>query len=208
MGKSLGNFITLDQFFTGDHPKLTQAYSPMTIRFFILGAHYRGTVDFSNEALQAANKGLVRLLDANDQLDKLATSSKSSYDIASIATQCAEAMNDDLNTPIVIATLFDAAKLINRLRNGEEQISQEDLDELKRIYRLYLFDILGMKDERVSGSTGTEAYKGAVNLLLDIRQTAKSQKDWATSDKIRNALTELGFTIKDTKEGAEWQLNE
>lgn len=208
MGKSLGNFITLEQFFTGDHPKLTQAYSPMTIRFFILGAHYRGTVDFSNEALQAAHKGLVRLLDANDQLDKLAVGSTSSCHVASIADQCAEAMNDDLNTPIVIATLFDAAKLINRIRNREESISQEDWDELKRIYRLYLFDILGMKDERLSGNTGTDAYKGAVDLLLEIRQTAKSQKDWATSDKIRNALTELGFTIKDTKEGAEWTLNE
>ena len=208
MGKSYGNFITLDQFFGGSHPKLTEAYSPMTIRFFILGAHYRGTVDFSNEALQAARKGLTRLLDAYTLLGKLTAGTTSTFDPKEIERSAREAMNDDLNTPIVIATLFEAATRINRLRNGEDSLSETDLEELKRIFHLYLFDILGLQDERESGSNGSEAYKGAVDLLMDIRKTAKDNKDWATSDKIRDRLAELGFIVKDTKQGAEWTLGE
>lgn len=208
MGKSYGNFITLQQFFEGSHIKLEEAYSPMTIRFFILGAHYRGTVDFSNEALQAARKGLFRLLDANALLDKLAPSEKSTFSPQEIERDAAAAMNDDLNTPIVIATLFEAATKINRLRSGEEHLTSEDLDELRRIYRLYLFDILGLVDERDTTSSGGEAYKGAVDLLMEIRQQAKDQKDWATSDKIRDRMAALGFVIKDTKQGGEWSLGE
>ena len=208
MGKSYGNFITLDEFFAGSHPKLTEAYSPMTIRFFILGAHYRGTVDFSNEALQAARKGLMRLLDANALLDKLTPGATSTFDPKEIEKSAQEAMNDDLNTPIVIATLFEAATKINRLRNGEESLTQDDLAELKRVFRLYLFDILGMQDERESTSSGAEAYKGAMDLLMEIRKTAKDNKDWTTSDKIRDRLAELGFIVKDTKQGAEWSLGE
>lgn len=208
MGKSLNNFITLEQFFNGEHESLEQAYSPMTIRFFILGAHYRGTVDFSNEALQAARKGLMRLLDANALLDKLAPGATSTFDPKEIEKAAQEAMNDDLNTPIVIATLFEAATKINRLRNGEESLTQGDLAELKRVFRLYLFDILGMQDERESTSSGAEAYKGAMDLLMEIRKTAKDNKDWATSDKIRDRLAELGFIVKDTKQGAEWSLGE
>lgn len=208
MGKSYNNFITLSEFFAGNHPKLAEAYSPMTIRFFILGAHYRGTVDFSNEALQAARKGLFRLLDASTQLDRIVAKQATTCKVNGLEAQCTEAMNDDLNTPMVLAALFDAATQINRLRNGEDTITADDLTELKRVYRLYLFDILGIQDERQSGAAGTEAYKGAVNLLMEIRQTAKEQKDWATSDKIRNAMAALGFTIKDTKDGGEWSLNE
>ena len=180
----------------------------MTIRFFILGAHYRGTVDFSNEALQAARKGLMRLLDANALLDKLTPEATSTFDPKEIEKSAQEAMNDDLNTPIVIATLFDAATKINRLRNGEESLTQDDLAELKRVFRLYLFDILGLQDERESSSSGAEAYKGAMDLLMEIRKTAKDNKDWATSDKIRDRLAELGFIVKDTKQGAEWSLGE
>ncbi len=206
MGKSYNNFITLEQFFKGDHPKLEKAYSPMTIRFFILGAHYRSTVDFSNDALQAAEKGLQRLLDAAALLDGLKTADRSSIDITPYKSRCYEALNDDLNSPIVLAELFEVSRLINSVHGGLETISAEDLEELKSFYRLFLFDLLGLVDERASDSSSYDAFAGAIDLLLDIRSQAKANKDWATSDQIRDKLTELGFVIKDTKDGAEWQI--
>ena len=206
MGKSLGNFITLDQFFTGDHPLLSQAYSPMTIRFFILSAHYRGTVDFSNEALQAAEKGLTRLMDAASLLDTLRPSDSSSVSVTGLAERCHTALCDDLNTPIVIAELFEAARAINAVHNAQATITETELEELKAVYRLFLFDLLGLRDERMGDSASHEAFAGAVDLLLAVRSEAKGKKDWATSDHIRKELEALGFTIKDTKEGTEWSL--
>lgn len=207
MGKSLGNFITLDEFFSGNHPKLERAYSPMVIRFFILGAHYRSTVDFSNEALQAAEKGLMRLLDAASLLDGLKASPSSSVDISTLESRCLDALNDDLNSPIVIAELFEASRVINSVHSGLSTLSSEDLEELRRVYRLFLFDLLGLRDDRNSDGAAHQSFSGAVDLLLSLRSTAKSNKDWATSDRIRDELTALGFTIKDTKEGTEWSLN-
>ena len=204
MGKSLGNFITLDEFFSGKHQLLTQAYSPMTIRFFILQAHYRSTVDFSNEALQASEKGLQRLMEAYHRLQQLKPSAQSTVDVKGLAAKCEEAMNDDLNTPVVISHLFDAAKSINSVYDGKGTISQEDLDNLKAVFKLYAEDLLGLRDEQAQDSN--EAYKKAVDLLLDLRLEAKKNKDWEKSDKIRNALTEAGFSIKDTKDGYEWSL--
>jgi cysteinyl-tRNA synthetase len=208
MGKSLGNFITLDEFFTGSHAMLTQAYSPMTIRFFILQAHYRSTVDFSNEALQASEKGLSRLMDAYRHLMKLQPSPTSSAAIKDIRSKCYEAMNDDLNSPVVISHLFDASRIINTVKDGNGTMSADDIRELKEVYRLFLFDILGMKDEASAGGDNYEAFGKAVDLLLAIRRQAKEHKDWATSDKIRNELATIGFEIKDTKDGTEWKLNE
>lgn len=209
MGKSLGNFITLDEFFTGKHPMLEQAYSPMTIRFFILQAHYRSTVDFSNDALQASEKGLARLLDAYASLLKLKPSAASTVDLKDLRQKCYDAMNDDLNTPIVISHLFDASRTINSIKDGKDTISEADLKELQDVFQLFVFDLLGLKDEARSGADNgsVEAFSKAVDLLLSIRQQAKANKDWATSDKIRNELTAMGFEIKDTKEGAEWKLN-
>ncbi len=207
MGKSLGNFITLDEFFTGNHPKLERAYSPMVIRFFILGAHYRSTVDFSNEALQAAEKGLMRLLDAAALLDGLKSSEVSTLEVGQLESRCLEALNDDLNSPIVIAELFEASRIINSVHAGLGTLSAEDLETLKRVYRLFLFDLLGLRDDRTSDGASHQAFSGAVDLLLSLRATAKSNKDWATSDRIRDELTALGFTIKDTKEGTEWSLS-
>lgn len=209
MGKSLGNFITLDEFFTGKHPMLEQAYSPMTIRFFILQAHYRSTVDFSNDALQASEKGLARLLDAYASLLKLKPSATSTVDLKDLRQKCYDAMNDDLNTPIVISHLFDASRTINSIKDGKDTISEADLKELQDVFQLFVFDLLGLKDEARSGADNgsVEAFSKAVDLLLSIRQQAKANKDWATSDKIRNELTAMGFEIKDTKEGAEWKLN-
>ena len=207
MGKSLGNFITLDEFFTGNHPLLTQAYSPMTIRFFILQAHYRGTVDFSNEALQAAEKAYERIMDGWKRLNEIKAADTSTIDVKDLREKCDEAMNDDLNTPIVIAHLFDACKAINQVNDGKATISQADLDELKDTFKTYLFDILGIIDEKAGGNgVNLKPYEEAVNLLLDIRRESKAKKDWATSDLIRDRLAAIGFDVKDTKDGYEWKV--
>ena len=207
MGKSLGNFITLEQFFTGDHPALTQAYTPMTIRFFILQAHYRGTVDFSNEALQAAEKALERMLDGWHRLNGLTAAPQSSLKLDNYRQRCADAMNDDLNTPTVIATLFDACKVINQANDGHATLSQADIDELKSVFQTYLFDVLGIRDDAAGGdSVNLEPYRQAVDLLLEMRCNAKAAKDWATSDLIRDKLAEFGFEVKDTKDGFEWKV--
>ena len=204
MGKSLGNFITLDQFFEGNHPLLTQPFAPMTIRFFILQAHYRSTVDFSSEALVASEKGLARLMEAYERLQKLQAGKETTVEVAGLRERCEEAMCDDLNTPIVISHLFEAAKAINTISDGKGTISEADLAELKDVFKLFIEDILGLQTE--SGSGSNEAYKKAIDLLLEMRLEAKRNKDWATSDKIRNELTALGFAIKDTKDGFEWSL--
>lgn len=207
MGKSLGNFITLEQFFTGDHPMLSQAYSPMTIRFFILQAHYRSTVDFSNDALIAAGKGLERLMEANAHLAKLQPATASTVDTRGLRQKCYDALNDDLSSPVVISHLFDAARAINLVKDGKATLNAEDLQELRNTFHLFLFDLLGLTDETAADSTnGAEAFAKAVDLLLTLRQQAKASRDWATSDKIRDELTAIGFEIKDTKEGAEWKL--
>lgn len=205
MGKSLGNFITLEQFFTGNHPLLTQAFSPMTVRFFILQAHYRSTVDFSSEALQASEKGLERLMEGYARLQKLTPSATSSVDTKGLKQKCEEAMSDDLNTPIVISHLFDALRAINLVHDGKETISLQDLVELQDVFKTFTEDLLGLKTETTAGGEN-EAYKKAIDLLLNMRLEAKKNKDWATSDKIRNELTALGFEIKDTRDGFEWKL--
>lgn len=207
MGKSLGNFITLDEFFTGKHKLLTQAYSPMTIRFFILQAHYRSTVDFSNEALQASEKALSRLMEGWNNLSRIQVSETSSVNIISLRERCYEAMNDDLSTPIVISHLFEGVRIINNILAGNETITEQDLQELKETFRIFMFDVLGLKEENKGDSDeSNKAYKQAVDLMMEIRKEAKVRKDWATSDFIRDKLTEIGFEIKDTKEGSEWKL--
>jgi cysteinyl-tRNA synthetase len=208
MGKSLGNFITLDEFFNGSHAMLTQAYSPMTIRFFILQAHYRSTVDFSNEALQASEKGLQRLLEAYNRIPKLLPwNCNSDFDVKGLKRKCEDAMNDDLNTPIVISYLSEAARYINSVYDEKAKISPNDIQILEDTFHLFLFDISGLKEETGS-SDGLEEVNGKiVDMLLEQRMQAKANKDWAMSDKIRNELTALGFEIKDTKDGFEWKLN-
>jgi cysteinyl-tRNA synthetase len=208
MGKSLGNFITLEEFFTGKHPALEMPYSPMTIRFFILQAHYRSTVDFSNEALQASEKGYARLMDAYSRLQKIKAGETTTIDIKGLRERCHEAMSDDLNSPVLISHLFDAVKSINLVHDGKASINSSDLDELKSVFKLFLNDILGLEPEsNASASQEIESYKGAVDLLLNLRMEAKKNKDWGTSDIIRNELIKLGFDIKDTKEGFEWKIS-
>ena len=212
MGKSYNNFITLEQFFAGKHALLEQPFSPMTIRFFILQAHYRSTVDFSNDALVAAEKGLARLTEAYQRLMKIKASATTSEHLNpellnSLRTRCQEAMDDDLNSPIVISHLFDSARAINTVFDGKGTISEADLEELRAVWKTYAMDILGLQlDGAQDAGAGMDAYKGAVDMLLNMRLEAKRNKDWGTSDKIRNELTALGFTIKDTKDGFEWSL--
>ena len=212
MGKSLGNFITLEQFFTGNHASLTQAYTPMTIRFFILSAHYRGTVDFSNEALEAAQKGYERLMNAFDDLDRVPVSSHCDAEtdkfVKTFRQRCYEAMNDDLQTPLVISYLFEACHLINTLLDHKAEICADCLKELGDAMKLFAFDLLGLKNEKGDNNVvREEAYGKVVDMVLDLRAKAKADKDWTTSDKIRDALAAAGFEVKDTKDGVTWKLN-
>jgi len=206
MGKSYNNFITLEHFFEGSHPLLTQPYSPMVIRFFILQAQYRSTVDFSNEALQAAEKALQKMLDIYRRLQNLLPAEKSTVEVPDFMTLAYEAMDDDLNTPIVIATLFEAGKIINSATDGNAKLNAEDLSKLRHLFDTMLVDLLGIKTGTDETGADIKPFEGAVDLLMDIRKNAKEQKDWATSDLIRDKLSALGFNVKDTKQGVEWSL--
>ena len=210
MGKSLGNFITLAQFFSGGHESLTQAYSPMTIRFFILQAHYRSTVDFSNEALQASEKGLSRLMEGVANLKRITPADGGSVGmeyVDELRRKCYEAMDDDLNSPIVISHLFDACRVINTVVDQKATMSADVLGALAEVFHTFAFDILGLKEETGGGSGREEAFGKVVDMLLEQRMIAKANKDWATSDKIRDNLAALGFEVKDTKDGFTWKLN-
>jgi cysteinyl-tRNA synthetase len=206
MGKSLGNFITLDEFFTGKHASLEQAYSPMTIRFFILQAHYRSTLDFSNEALQAAEKGLKKLMTASETLNKLVPSEATAPDsgISELVNSIYSAMNDDFNSPIVMANLFEGVRMINSVADKKETISKADLALLKNIFNTFLFDILGLKNEKTNDQP--ELLDGLMQLVLAIRQKSRETKDWGTSDQIRDGLQKLHITVKDGKEGSSWNI--
>ncbi|SFE53531.1 cysteine--tRNA ligase [Sunxiuqinia elliptica] len=206
MGKSLGNAISLDEFFSGEHALLEKAYSPMNIRFFMLTAHYRSTLDFSNEALQSAEKGMERLLKATETLENLEAQATSTVDVKGLREKCYQAMNDDLNSPIAIAHLFDGVKMINSIADGKASISPEDLEELKTLYATFVFDLFGLKRPEQQSDSNTEAYEQAIDLLLQLRQDAKANKDWGTADKIRDELARLGFVVKDTKDGFSWEL--
>jgi len=205
MGKSLGNFITLDELFSGNHKLLEQAYSPMTIRFFILQAHYRKPLDFSNEALQASEKGLDKLLTAIKTIDNLKSSEKSSYNVDDLKQKCYNALNDDLNTPILIAHLFDGVKYINSVAAGNDTISTADLQTIKELYHSFVFEIIGLKNTENS-TVSNNKLEDVMNILLNTRLDAKKNKDFATSDKIRDLLNEAGIEIKDKKDGFDWEV--
>ncbi len=205
MGKSLGNFITLNEFFSGSHELLEQAYSPMTVRFFILQAHYRSTVDFSNEALKASEKGYLRLMSALDNLEKVNSSDTSSIQVQELIDKVYAALNDDLNTPIAIAHLFDGVKMINQLVNGTETITSTDLETLKTFYNHIVLNILGFSKPDNTGQNN-ELTEQLMQSIIKIRQNAKDNKDWATADAIRDELKAIGVEIKDGKDGAEWSI--
>ncbi|MBQ0020465.1 MAG: cysteine--tRNA ligase [Bacteroidales bacterium] len=215
MGKSYNNFITLPQFFAGEHERLERGYSPMTIRFFILQAHYRSTVDFSNEALQSAEKGLQRLMDAWKAMQRFAEGQKVKGQpqvemkyVDELRQKCYDAMNDDLASPMVISHLFDACRVVNTLLDKKASITAEVAQALIDLFRTFAFDILGLTvDTGASNKEREEAFGAVVNMVLEQRQQAKAEKNWALSDKIRDDLAALGFEVKDTKDGQAWTLN-
>jgi cysteinyl-tRNA synthetase len=235
MGKSLGNALSLEDFFTGNNPLLEKAYSPMTIRFFILQAHYRGTLDFSNEALQASEKGLKRLMAALRIVDswqltvgsrqsvvsrqssvisengQLPTADRrpptNSLFVQTFIQSCYDAMNDDFNSPMVIAQLFDAARIINLVKEGKEKLSAEDMAALGETYRVFIEDILGLVPEEQSGQKD-EIISGLMDTIIDIRANARAKKDFTISDQIRDKLLKINIQIKDGKEGASWEIKE
>ena len=209
MGKSLGNFITLSDLFSGNNSVLSQAYSPMTIRFFILQAHYRSTLDFSNEALQAASKGLAKVLGAARDLKTMAEGKQAgvaSEKVQELYDKAYDALCDDLNTPIALGYIFEAVKLINSAKAGSLKLQDADLALLERMFSEILFGVLGLKDEGASDGKSAEVISGLMDMILEERKEAKANKDWTKSDKIRNSLTSLGITVKDTKDGVEWSL--
>ena len=212
MGKSLGNFITLEQFFTGSHAGLEQAYSPMTIRFFILSAHYRSTVDFSNDALKASEKGLERLMTGLGNLARVPVSDKCDAQtelfVKQLRQRCYDAMNDDFQTQLVISYLFEGCHVINTLLDHTTQICADCLKELTETMQLFAFELLGLRSEQADNNEEREeAYGKVVDMVLDLRAKAKAEKNWAVSDQIRDALADAGFEVKDTKDGVTWKLN-
>ncbi|MCQ2156501.1 MAG: cysteine--tRNA ligase [Bacteroidales bacterium] len=225
MGKSLGNFITLPQLFSGSHPKLEQPYSPMTIRFFILQAHYRGTLDFSNEALQAAEKGLKRLLQAAKDLYAMAGRKAPRYEYGEEAFGIApdsckadsaevkavfdgiyDALCDDMNTPVALSHISEAVRIINSAKAGSVKLSGNDLDTLAQLFDDIVFGVLGLKDEDAGDGAQTRVIDGLMGMVLESRAAAKAAKDWTTSDHIRDTLKALGIQVKDTKDGVEWTI--
>lgn len=205
MGKSLGNFITLTELFTGDNKVLEQAYSPMTIRFFILQAHYRSTLDFSNDALKASEKGLKRIIGAANDVKTIAVKGKGAdnEELAAIFDKVIEALCDDINTPIALSYLFEAVRIINLVKEGSLEINENDKGVLEELFQKIVPDVLGLIDE--SSESGSEdLVKGLVDMVLDVRKSAKANKDFSTSDHIRDELKALGIQIKDTKDGVEW----
>ena len=201
MGKSLGNFITLDEFFTGNHKALTQAFSPMTIRFFMLQAHYRSTLDFSNTALQAAEKGYNKLMQSFSLMSKLKSGETSTIDVKALIARCYESMNDDLNTALMMAELFEAVRYINSIHAGNETITAEDLKFLSKKMNELITDVLGLIPEETSSNGLTD---DLMNLIISLRAEAKAKKDFSTSDKLRDELKKINIQIKDDKEGTRW----
>ena len=204
MGKSLGNFINLEEFFTGDHSKLERAYSPMTIRFFILQAHYRSTIDFSNEALKAAEKGFTKLMNAMETLEDIKDSKISTYDVKKLEENFYAAMDDDFNTPILIAHLFEGVRVINSAKDGKESLNHSDLEQLKDLYKTFVTDILGLVSiKEISKNNLTNEL---MELILKLRGHAKKNKDFNTADFIREELNKSGIQIKDSREATSWEV--
>ncbi len=207
MSKSAGNGFLPGELFTGNHPLLEKGYSPMAVKFFMLQSHYRSTLDFSNEALQASEKGFAKLITSINTLEKLKPSSTSGISLNEIEKACYEAMNDDFNSPILIANLFEAASIINSANDGKTALTENDINGLKKLMNNFVFDVLGLKSEN-SSITTDKALNGVMEMILDIRKDIKSKKDFAASDKLRDDLSKINILIKDTKDGAIWTIQE
>jgi cysteinyl-tRNA synthetase len=203
MSKSLGNSFLPFELFAGSHKLLDKAYSPMTVRFFMLQAHYRSTLDFSNEALQAAEKGFARLMNAMKLLDGLKTTDASTSNITDLKATIYAAMDDDFNTPITLSHLFEGVRIINSVNDGKETLTQEDKNTLTQVMKTMVFDVLGLKEEN---AMNTDKIDGLMNMILEVRTDAKTRRDFSTSDLIRDKLKEIGFEIKDGKEGTSYTI--
>lgn len=204
MSKSAGNGFLPMELFSGDHPLLDKGYSPMAVRFFMLQAHYRSTLDFSNEALDAAEKGFKRLMNAIALLDKIApaTKNKIDVDLNALKTRCYAAMDDDFNSPILIAELFELVRLINSVYDGKQQVNESTLSEIKLLIQFFVFDILGLKNDQLEAES--DSFEKVMDILLAMRNEAKMNKDFATSDRIRQELSAIGIQVKDNKDGTLW----
>lgn len=205
MSKSAGNGFLPGELFTGNHPLLERGYDPMPVKFFMLQTHYRSTLDFSNEALQASEKGFERLMESHKTLQSLQASASSSEDIPALQKKCYEAMNDDFNTSVLIAHLFEAVRIINSANDKKTDLTLADIDLLKKIYQDFVFDVLGLKREEGSSKLNG-ALEKVMELVLDIRAKAKTGKDFKLSDEIRDKLAEAGVQVKDSKEGSHWKI--
>lgn len=205
MSKSTGNTLLPLELFSGENDKLSKAFSPMAVRFFMLQAHYRSTLDLSDAALQAAEKGFQKLMKATDTLQKIKASEKSSFNVDELIEKCYNAMNDDFNTPILIAHLFDGVKLINSINDGKESLNINDLQKLESTFNNFIFDVLGLKSEEQSDGKN-DLLEGVMSTLIKLRNQAKLNKNWATADLIRNELSKLNVVLKDTKEGTDWEV--
>jgi len=206
MAKSTGNNILPEEIFTGNNPNLSKAFSPTVARFFMLQAHYRSILDFSNDALIASEKGFNRLMDSYRNIDQLPVSNTSSFSIEEWKQRCYNAMNDDFNSPILIACLFDAVKSINAIKEGEERISHQDLELLKNTMSEFIFEVLGLVDSTKVNEDRTEKLSGTIELLIKLRDEARKNKDFPTSDQIRDQLLSLGIQLKDGKEGTTFSV--
>lgn len=206
MAKSTGNNILPTEIFTGDNDILSKAFSPSVTKFFMYQAQYRSVLDFSDEALLAAERGYRRMMQAYDMVDKLETSSESSMDVSAWVQSCYDAMNDDFNSPILIAQLFEMVGFIQRLANGQEKITEEDKQVVKQSLSDFIFDVLGLADEQETDSEHGKKLEGTVNLLIDIRKDAREERDFARSDKIRDELAVLGIHLKDGKDGTDFEI--
>lgn len=207
MAKSTGNNILPTEIFTGENDNLSKAYNPSVARFFMLQAHYRSILDFSDEALSASERGFNRLMEAYRSIKHLPVSSKSTLDLISWIQRCYDAMNDDFNSPILIATLFEAVKFINAVKDGEEKISQEDKELLQEKIQAFIFDVLGLQDTSVVNEDSTQKLSGTIELLIKLRADARNNKDFSTSDQIRDQLQSLGIQLKDGKEGTTFAID-
>lgn len=207
MSKSAGNGFLPGELFTGNHPLLEKGYSPMAVRFFMLQTHYRSTLDFSNEALQASEKGYARLISSLKTIENLKASATSTSNIKELEKNCYDAMNDDFNSPVLIANLFEGARIINSVNDQKESITSDDLALLKKLMNGFVFDVLGLKSEN-SNTSANKALQGVMEIILDIRKDAKIKKDFSTSDKLRDELAKNKITIKDTKDGVNWSIEE
>jgi cysteinyl-tRNA synthetase len=205
MSKSAGNGFLPKELFTGNHPLLEKGYAPMAVKFFMLQTHYRSPLDFSNEALQASEKGFLRLMEGYSTLNYLKADTLSNENIIELQLKCYAAMNDDFNTSVLIAHLFDALKIINSANDKKTKLTQDDIDLLKTIYQDFVFDVLGLKNEKTDSKT-SEALSKVMELIIDIRAKVKADKNFELSDKIRDKLTDAGIQIKDTKEGTAWKI--